>query len=485
MKLWHKILLASLALYALAFHAASIYFLSSTHLSNLEQETARAFSDQAIIRERVEAGIQAGGMPEDPGPLMQRYSAYYGSLDIELDLYRVSTGEMFGSLDPGKLDPALLRPASTGSNQTELTTEAQKTSADTTDFVQMAAISTQETDGSRTRMMHVSSQLTGDPDFMLIYTRDINQIYARRTSMVQAFIMIDIISAIVLGLAAYALARRLTRPLVTLGEAAVQIADGHYSLVVPESRDETADLTRAFNKMSEAVRQREQELEQLAEQRQQFIDNLTHEMNTPLTSIQGYASLLQQAKMSEEQKSNAAEVIEREAKRLRELYDRLMTLILARKEALKLETLHLNQVFAEIAQTMMPALREQGIEIKAESAVREVKADHALLLLLLTNLIRNSIAASKAGTTITIGSSRVDDNTVEIFVADQGRGIEPEHIGQIFEPFYRADKSRSRKTGGVGLGLALCREIAARHDGSLKTESNPGQGTVIRFSFPS
>lgn len=485
MKLWHKILLASLALYALAFHAASIYFLSSTHLSNLEQETARAFSDQAIIRERVEAGIQAGGMPEDPGPLMQRYSAYYGSLDIELDLYRVSTGEMFGSLDPGKLDPALLQPAAADNDQIEQGTGTQEASAETTDFVQKAAISTQSINGSQTRLMHVSSQLTGDPDYMLIYTRDINEIYTRRTSMIQAFIMIDIISALVLGLAAYALARRLTRPLVALGEAAVQIADGHYSLVVPESHDETADLTRAFNKMSEAVRQREQELEQLAEQRQQFIDNLTHEMNTPLTSIQGYASLLQQAKMSEEQKSNAAEVIEREAKRLRELYDRLMTLILARKEELKLEELKLDQVFDEIAQTMMPTLREQRVEIKTVPDVLVARADHALLLLLLTNLIRNSIAASSPGTSITVGSSRIDDRTVEIYVADQGRGIEPEHIGQIFEPFYRADKSRSRKTGGVGLGLALCREIAVRHDGSLTAESNPGQGTVIRFIFPS
>lgn len=485
MKLWHKILLASLALYALAFHAASIYFLSSTHLSNLEQETARAFSDQAIIRERVEAGIQAGGMPEDPGPLMQRYSAYYGSLDIELDLYRVSTGDMFGSLDPDKLDPALLQPAAADNDQIEQGTGTQEASAETTDFVQKAAISTQSINGSQTRLMHVSSQLTGDPDYLLIYTRDINEIYTRRTSMIQAFIMIDIISALVLGLAAYALARRLTRPLVALGEAAVQIADGHYSLVVPESHDETADLTRAFNKMSEAVRQREQELEQLAEQRQQFIDNLTHEMNTPLTSIQGYASLLQQAKMSEEQKSNAAEVIEREAKRLRELYDRLMTLILARKEELKLEELKLDQVFDEIAQTMMPTLREQGVEIKTVPDVLAARADHALLLLLLTNLIRNSIAASSPGTSITVGSSRIDDRTVEIYVADQGRGIEPEHIGQIFEPFYRADKSRSRKTGGVGLGLALCREIAVRHDGSLTAESNPGQGTVIRFIFPS
>lgn len=485
MKLWHKILLASLTLYALAFHAASIYFLSSTHLSNLEQETAKAFSDQAIIRERVEAGIQAGGMPEDPGPLMQRYSAYYGSLDIDLDLYRISTSDMFGSLDPNELDPSLLQPVNIEKEQSEQTTESQNADTGTTGFVQKAAISTQEIDGTKTRLMHVSSQLTGDPDYLLIYTRDINEIYTRRTSMIQAFIMIDIISAIVLGLAAYALARRLTRPLEKLGEAAVQIADGHYSRIVSESSDETADLTRAFNKMSESVRQREQELEQLAEQRQQFIDNLTHEMNTPLTSIQGYASLLQQAKMNEEQKNNAAEVIEREAKRLRELYDRLMTLILSRKEELKLESLKLDQVFAELAQTMMPALREQGVEIKIASAASDARADRALLLLLLSNLVRNSIAASAEGTVITVGSQRLSDSMIEIYVEDQGRGIEPEHIGQIFEPFYRADKSRSRKTGGVGLGLALCREIAVRHEGNLLAESKPGQGTVIRFRFPS
>lgn len=473
MKLWHKILLTSLLLYALAFHAASVYFLSTTHLANLEQETARAFSDQAIIRERIEAGVQVSGMPADPELLMQRYAAYYRYLNIELDLYRISTNTLYGQLDPATLEPDLL---------TFPSSDFQDMSSDR--LVQKAAVSRLEESGQTVRRMHVSSPLRGEPDYLLLYTRDITDLYERRTDMIKAFIMIDLLTAILLGFTAYFIARRLTRPLESLGQAAGQVADGHYSNVVPESKDETAELVKAFNRMSGAVMEREMDLERLASQRQQFIDNLTHEMNTPLTSIQGYATLLRQARLNETQKSDAAAVIESEARRLRGLYDSLMTLMLARKADLKLEPLPLESFFREITKTMMISLRENGIELKTEHHQLFVQADKSLLMLLITNLVRNSMTASETGSIITIRAKRLPDEKTEITITDQGCGLTPDQLERIFEPFYRVDRSRSRQTGGTGLGLALCREIALRHGGTLTAESTPGKGTTMRLLLP-
>ena len=156
---------------------------------------------------------------------MQRYAAYYQSRQIELALYRVSTGTMYGSLMIQELDPALL----------EIEPGVQK-----------AAVRSRsaESGTGNTNRIHVSSPLLIEPDYLLLYARDITAIYNQRRQMIQTFLAIDLLMAVVIGLAAYFLARRLTRPLEKLGQATEQIAGGQYSMLVPESRDETARLVR-------------------------------------------------------------------------------------------------------------------------------------------------------------------------------------------------------------------------------------------------
>lgn len=468
MKLWHKILLLSLALYAFAFNLSSIVFLSQTHLQNLAQETERAFSDQAIIGERIEAGLQATGASglENPGPLMQRYAAYYQSRQIELALYRVSTGTMYGSLMIQELDPALL----------EIEPGVQK-----------AAVRSRsaESGTGNTNRIHVSSPLLIEPDYLLLYARDITAIYNQRRQMIQTFLAIDLLMAVVIGLAAYFLARRLTRPLEKLGQATEQIAGGQYSMLVPESRDETARLVRSFNRMSEAIKTREETLQELARQRQQFIDNLTHEMNTPLTSIQGYAALLQQARMSQEQQQQSAGTIEREARRLRELYDKLMQLLLARRGQVDYKPIELVPYFENIRTIMAIQLDSAGIELEIQCQLDRIEADPALLEVLLTNLIRNAIQASEQGSRIILAADTTEDGSSHVLsVTDHGSGIAQDQVDQIFEPFYRVDRSRSRKTGGAGLGLSLCQEIASQHQGRLRVRSTAGEGTRMELHLP-
>lgn len=467
MKLWHKILLVSLGLYAFAFNLSSIFFLSQSHLQNLAQETERAFSDQAIIGERIESGLQSTGSSalDNPGPLMQRYAAYYQSRQIELALYQISTGTIFGNLSVHELDPAML---------------------ETAEQVQQADVSLVEGENSKSRnLIYVSSPLQYDSDYILLYARDISAIYEQRSQMVQTFLAIDLLMAAVLGLIAFFLARRLTRPLENLGRATEQIADGQYNLLVPESKDETAVLVRSFNKMSKAVKSREEALELIARQRQQFIDNLTHEMNTPLTSIQGYAALLQQALLSETQQQQAALTIERESRRLRELYDKLMELLLTRKKEIETAVIYLPDFFASLESVMRIQLEKADITLEIQCEINKIRADAALLEILLTNLIRNSINASEPGTRILLISQLASDKiSPMISVEDQGSGIAPEHIDQIFEPFYRVDRSRSRKTGGAGLGLALCQEIAVQHHGRLEVRSAVSKGTRIDLILP-
>ena len=205
----------------------------------------------------------------------------------------------------------------------------------------------------------------------------------------------------------------------------------------------------------------------LAQQRQDLIDALAHEMRTPLTAILGGVRLLERASLPEEQRASLLASMAREAQRLSGMDERLLQLTRLEHDA---------PVFTrfssmEMAREALSAFED--VELAGEDAM--FLGERELTIQLLRNLVVN---AQRAGGDVPV---RVTLRADGFTVADHGCGMTKEQISRAFEPFYKADKSRTRAAGGAGLGLTLCRKIAELHGGTLRIDSAPGQGTTVCY----
>ena len=277
----------------------------------------------------------------------------------------------------------------------------------------------------------------------------------------------------------------LLRPLGALGKSARQIAGGSYGQrVAVRGNDELAGLARDMNDMAQAVQDRVEQLEQVAEDRRVFIGNLAHEMKTPLTSILGFADLLYLPKeVSDAERVEYAQVISEEAKRLRSLSGKLLELITLGSANLTMEPVSLRTVADEVSLSLKPLMAQSRMEFHAYCPDVRIDMDRELFKSLLYNLLDNGRKASEQGGKLDL-AAKAEGKAVTILIRDYGQGIPQEELDKITQPFYMVDKSRARKAGGAGLGLALCQEIVKVHKGSMDIQSILGQGTLIRLAFP-
>ena len=208
----------------------------------------------------------------------------------------------------------------------------------------------------------------------------------------------------------------------------------------------------------------------------------THELKTPMTGILGYADLLRSMQPDPEEQREAAGAIYHEAHRLENLSVKLLQLLHLDEEELTLVPLNLDKVVARAIQAARPALEQNG-NARAEAIPTGlwVMGDGDLLCDLVLNLISNAAKAGPGGL-ITITAEQVG-KTVLLRVRDRGCGIPADQLTRVTEPFYMVDKSRARKQGGSGLGLALCSRIAQAHGGTLTIKSDPGKGTAVTVNL--
>lgn len=221
-------------------------------------------------------------------------------------------------------------------------------------------------------------------------------------------------------------------------------------------------------------------LRALNERQARFVAALTHELKTPMTAVMGYADLLRSGELSEERRCRAANTLYHESARLEALSQRLLSLQkLQNAPPLALEPVPVAAAFAEAARSLpdLPVTLETDVPAGAG-----VLADRVLLGDLLRNLILNAAQASEAGAAVRLGCTRAGDRW-RLTVTDEGRGIPPEALPHVKEPFYRVDKARARADGGSGLGLTLCDEIARAFGGSLTLASEPGRGTTAALEL--
>ena len=206
--------------------------------------------------------------------------------------------------------------------------------------------------------------------------------------------------------------------------------------------------------------------------------SFAHELKTPMTSIIGYADLLLSGALDREEQAEAAGYIFSEGQRLESLSRKLLDLLVLKKGGASLRPASPAALIEAAAEQLRPVYRGQGIRLACRCQEGRCLLEPDLVRSLLLNLLDNARKAMEQGGSISLSCEMTADGC-RICVRDEGRGIPAEALAHLTEAFYRVDKSRSRAQGGVGLGLALCREIAAFHGGELRFASQPGHGTCV------
>ena len=215
-----------------------------------------------------------------------------------------------------------------------------------------------------------------------------------------------------------------------------------------------------------------------------LIDNVSHELKTPLTSIQGFVETLKSMETDSE-KMRIMDIIARNTTRLNSIIADLMSLsrLETGTEELDLEDVRLNELVHRVMPIFDKPLLQKGLKMNLdESETISIKADAYYLEKIFVNLIDNAIKYTDKGE-IAVRLSKID-KWVKIEVEDTGIGISESQLGKIFDRFYVVDKSRSRKSGGTGLGLSIVRQIVMMHNGSIDVESVVGQGTKFVVRLP-
>ncbi len=274
------------------------------------------------------------------------------------------------------------------------------------------------------------------------------------------------------------LSRSVLAPVQGMSRVTERIASGRYDERVPlRGSDELARLGVRFNQMAE-------KLDQVESMRRQLIGDVSHELRTPLTAIKGSMEGLIDGVLPAS--AETFQQIHAEADRLNRLVDDLQEL--SRVEAPSLELKIQPVDIASLMYTVTKRLRQQAesknitLQLEPTTGLPKVRADEDRAAQVLINLIGNALQYTPEGGKVTIAARPAGDQ-VEIRVQDTGSGIPPQHLAQIFDRFYRVDKSRSRQAGGgSGIGLTIARAIVEAHGGRIQAES-PGEGRGSTFTF--
>ncbi len=273
------------------------------------------------------------------------------------------------------------------------------------------------------------------------------------------------------------------RPLKRMSEAARRIANGDFRQRVPaRGPREVRTLAQSFNEMVERVATTQQV-------QRDFLANVSHDLRTPLTSIQGFSQAIAEGVASDpEAARRAAQIIHDEATRLHRMVESLLDL--ARIEAGRLDmqahAVALSDLLNSIGQSLSVKARDRGVDLrlKVPPDLPRIAGDGDRLAQVFTNLVDNAIKHTPSGGTIVLRAQLAGDG-VAIIVQDTGAGIPPEDLPRIFERFYQVDKSRQHDPrSGMGLGLAITRQIVEAHGGAIQVASRVGVGTTFTVWLP-
>ncbi len=327
-----------------------------------------------------------------------------------------------------------------------------------------------------------SSTNVGGKSYDVYVVEDVSDVYNRISRMTWIFVGVAL-TAIILGAGAVILlAKNSTKPITARSVVAKEIADGAYEKRAKvRTKDEVGALSRDFNRMADAVETKISELEERNERQRLFIGGVTHEFKTPMTGLILHAGLLRRANLSEDERDASLAHIESQTQWLERLTQNLLKLTTS-DEKIELERVNMQELLEDVKEGVEPKLNACGAALSVQCETDTLVLNPDLMHSLLNNLIVNAANAYDADAPEKPILLTVTGKTFSVF--DRGRGIPKEAIDRIFEPFFRVDKSRSKKQGGSGLGLAIVKMIADAHGATITVDSEPGKGTTVSVTLP-
>lgn len=310
------------------------------------------------------------------------------------------------------------------------------------------------------------------------FARDISAVTDGIRALAVRCAAVGLIVAACSAVAMRMLVYRAMKPIDELRAGAAELAHGNYgNRISIRGKDELSELAADFNGMADAIEANIDALREKTERQQAFINDLSHEMKTPVTSILLCSETLLGRKVSPDTLSRSLERIHDQGRWLENLSRKLMTLVMLQGE-IPLRDESVPELLDAVKASTADALREQGMVLVTDCGIDTLPMDSDLMRSALVNLVMNARKASGVGHAIEI---RAYDRTIE--VTDHGHGIPPEEVARVTEPFYTVDRSRNKKQGGAGLGLALVKRIAEVHGARFAIESAVGRGTSVRMEF--
>lgn len=464
MKFWQKIFIYSLLLFLIFFNIGAVFLIQNSHNLSLKREIDRSLSEQSNIS----AGIIYYNMisvesnTADYKEIIKNYLGKFNSKDTYLEVLDKNNNVIFSNMYfkiPEEREE--LNVASSDKRSYIIRDIENRTLL----FI--------------THLVNIQSE-----DLKFSYIRDVTYIYQDKKEQYNFFIQLSIVISIILAISMYMLSKYITNPIDRLINATRIISNGNYSeRVAIHSKDEIGILAENFNEMAAVIEGKIHELEINAEEKQRFIDNLTHELKTPLTSIIGYADFLRSTAYNEELFLDGLNHIFKEGKRLEELSWKMMDLIVLKKENFKMKKENIKTILVDLKDALKPKLQDKNINLIISGEEHEIVIEKDLIRNLMSNFIDNSVKASKENGNIYLNVYKNKESKVVLEIKDEGIGISEEDLPKVFESFYMVDKSRTRAHNGAGLGLAICAEIVKIHEAELKIESELNKGTTIKILF--
>ncbi|EOI56237.1 sensor histidine kinase [Enterococcus gilvus] len=303
------------------------------------------------------------------------------------------------------------------------------------------------------------------------------------TDLFKAFIIASIIAIIV----SYFFATQQVKRINRMRSATKEVASGNFDVIVPNrNRDEFDDLADDFNQMTVSLKASQEEIERQEERRKQFMADASHEMRTPLTTINGLLEGLQYNAIPENQKEKAIKLMQNETSRLIRLvnenldYEKIRT----NQISVVLQKFNATEAVSTLVSQLHGKAEASGDELILQAdAPIDVYADYDRFVQVLVNLIQNAIQFTTNGT-ITVAIKKLEKAT-EISIADTGIGMTENQVKNIWDRYYKADPSRKNtKYGESGLGLSIVQELVRLHNGTIEVVSALDKGTTFTVVFP-
>ncbi|MGI6005691.1 MAG: ATP-binding protein [Christensenellales bacterium] len=471
MKLWLKVYMVVMAVAFLLINIVAALMLVQSQNQALDQEISSAFSDHQMISDTVAASM---AVFDEQNPLnaidnaIRVATRFSSHTDIKLDITTQNEAVLYSTLD---LDV-----------KKEIMTAVHRSGAlERTVYVVV---------NEPTPSVGVyGTFMFNNEQYSLVYTRDISSLYRQTERQAQRVFFIMIAAMVVCGVMLFYLIRIVMRPMARLAEMTQRMAQGQYDVRNDvHSGDEVGHLAENFNTMADAVQYHIGNLSQMVSAQKDFISNFAHELKTPLAVVIGNAELMQMLPMTPQESEKRLRAITTHAQSIETLSLKLMDIMALESGGrsvnyIQMEPIELTALFTQVQEAMASRLdkRKQALVVSSQNLV--ISADRTLMVSLFANLIDNASKASKEGDVIYLEASR-NDGFIVVSVIDSGIGMTKEEISRVKEPFYMADKSRSRATNGIGLGLSLCNTIAEAHDAKLQIISTVQKGTTVSVFFP-